>query len=181
MGTPKRRARVGTLREIDMTLEASSGAIRQDTILIVDDESDIRNSVAEILYAALQDAIILTAADARGALARLEEGGIDLIIADYRMPGMDGLELLEKAAEMDEEMPRILMTAYPDMNVALEAINSAHVTNFFPKPFKPQEVIDTVWKALDDRWEKVSSHDRDSRPIWASSHKKGDDSGGPQS
>jgi DNA-binding NtrC family response regulator len=85
-----------------------------------------------------------TAAEAKGALARIEEGGGVVIIADYSLPDLDGLTLLEKAAELEPDMPRIQMTAFPDVNITIEAINHAHVTNFFPKLFKPQEVSETV-------------------------------------
>lgn len=106
-----------------------------------------------------------TAAEAKGALARIEEGGGDVIIADYSLPDLDGLTLLEKAAELEPDTPRILMTASTEVNITREAINHAHVANFFSKPFKPQEVIETVWKSLDDHWEKVQKAHQDSQAL----------------
>ena len=148
-----------------MTLESPEGAVRADIVLVVDDEADIRDSVAQILEAALSDVEVVLASEAMEALRCVEAGGIDLIITDYRMPGMDGLAFLEQAAKIAPDVPRILMTAFGDLDVALEAINQAHVHSFFPKPFEPDEVTDVVWKVLDERWERVQTNERASKSL----------------
>lgn len=148
-----------------MTIESPEGKVRQDTVLVVDDEEDIRQSVAQILESSLTDVDIVTAVDAEEALRCLEAGGIDLIITDFRMPGMDGLELLRRCSESRPDVPRILMTAFGDLDIAVQAINDAHVHSFFSKPFEPQEVIDTVWKVLDQHWEDVQVAEKNSHSL----------------
>ncbi len=148
-----------------MTLDSPAGAVRRDTVLVVDDEPDIRESVAQILEGMLGDVDVVTAEDGETALVRLAEGDVDAIIADFRMPGMDGLELLRRVSTNWPDVPRILMTAFGDLDIAVEAINSAHVHSFFRKPFDPEEVVDVLWQLLDQHWEAVQKEEAQSKSL----------------
>lgn len=148
-----------------MTLDSPEGAVRQDTVLVVDDEPDIRESVAQILESTLGGVEVATAADGDEALKRLAEGDVDVVIADFRMPGMDGLELLKQVSERWPDVPRILMTAYGDLDVAVEAINAAHVHSFFRKPFDPEEVVGVLWEVLDEHWETIQKEETRSKSL----------------
>jgi FixJ family two-component response regulator len=64
------------------------------------------------------------------------------------MPAMNGLEFLQEAQRIVPGVPVMLITAYPDLEIALEAINKAGVESFITKPFRTEEVIDQVRAAL---------------------------------
>lgn len=117
---------------------------RRQTILLVDDEEDIRESLRALFETCLEGVDVETAASGMEALALLERARIDLLISDYKMPKMTGLELLSKAKRIAPDAPRILVTAFPDLEIAIRAINEASIENFFTKPFEPDEVLQVV-------------------------------------
>ncbi|HET6399107.1 MAG TPA: response regulator [Candidatus Thermoplasmatota archaeon] len=94
--------------------ERPSGTIR---ILLVDDEPDIRDSLATFVAETLDGVEVLTAATGQEALELLQERSVTAIISDYRMPGMDGLSFLEQAGPRCPEARRFLLTAYPGPEV----------------------------------------------------------------
>jgi two-component system response regulator (stage 0 sporulation protein F) len=80
------------------------------TVLVVDDEESIRFLYREELEE--EGYRVITAADGEEALRKLKKDGPDLITLDIRMPGMDGIEVLQRIREMDKEIPVIMSTAY---------------------------------------------------------------------
>jgi DNA-binding NtrC family response regulator len=128
------------------------GSIRPavEAILLVDDEPDIRESLADVFTSYLPGVRVLTAADGKSALQILEKekSSIGLVVSDYKMPGMDGLEFLTKAQQLLPGAPRILITAYPDLNVAVRAINEAQIQNFLTKPITTDALMEAVNAAL---------------------------------
>lgn len=118
-------------------------------LLIVDDEDDILASLEAFLKAALGAEVVKANSGAAG-LAALSKTPVDLVISDYRMPGMDGLHFLRRAAEMRPEAPRILLTAFPDMHLAIEAINQAHISRFLTKPVDPDQLANLVKDLLSE-------------------------------
>jgi len=118
-------------------------------ILVVDDEPDIVASLKDVLEAHLGEVKVLTAASGKAGLAMLKnETAVDLIISDFRMPGMDGLEFLTKCREAAPGVPRILITAYPELDAAVRAINEAQIQNFLTKPIMPEALMQAVNAAL---------------------------------
>jgi DNA-binding NtrC family response regulator len=115
------------------------------TILVVDDESLIRWSLAERLRS--EGYHVLDAETGREALDRLRDG-VDLVLLDYKLPDIDGVTVLRKIKEFDQDILVILLTAYASVETAVEAmkIGAYHFAN---KPFKLDEVIATVQKALE--------------------------------
>ena len=117
-----------------------------ERILVVDDEKLIRWSLRENLERAGYQAI--EAEDGHQALEVLEREGVDLLLLDIRMPGKDGLQVLEHVIANHPETPTILMTAYSSVQGAVEAMKrGAH--DYLVKPFNQEEVLVVVRKALE--------------------------------
>lgn len=119
-----------------------------ESILVVDDEPDILESLTDVFALHLPGVKILTASNGAAALAILAKEEVGLIVSDYKMPGMDGLEFLTKARQAAPGAARILITAYPELNVAVRAINEAQIQNFLTKPITPQALLEAVNAAL---------------------------------
>ncbi len=117
-------------------------------ILIVDDEPDILDSLSDVFNLHLPGVRIVTAPNGAKGLQILEKEPVDLIVSDYKMPGMDGLEFLTKARLVAPKASRILITAYPELNVAVRAINEAQIQNFLTKPITPAALMEAVNAAL---------------------------------
>lgn len=126
-------------------------------ILLVDDEPDIRDALRDLLSACLDDVEVTTAASPEEARDAIAQRNFDLLITDYRMPGEDGLELLT-SLHRDEAPMRVLMTAYPESDLAARAFARGYVQAFVSKPFEPEDVISLVSRLLRGPW---SEADRD--------------------
>lgn len=116
------------------------------TILLLDDEQEILKSLGEILSRFGYQ--VEAHSDGRSALAMLKEGNkIDLVITDYRMPGMDGLEFLNALRLLDPNVPVIMLTAYGAVESYLKSI-SLGVFEYVNKPIKAKELGRIVEAAL---------------------------------
>lgn len=118
------------------------------TILLVDDEPDILESLADVLSLHLPGVTLIKASSGKAALEVLARQAVGLIVSDYRMPSMDGLEFLTLARKTAPSTPRILITAYPELGVAVRAINEAQIQNFIAKPIAPLALIEVINAAL---------------------------------
>ena len=132
-------------------------ATATSTVLVVDDEEDILDSLKALLDSSVPTVACKTANSAAEAMKVLDKGGIDLILCDYRMPGMDGLKFLEMARSKAPAVPRILMTAFPHLELAIEAINEARVEIFLTKPMDPDKLIGVVKDTLRGRQAALAS------------------------
>ena len=92
-------------------------------ILLVEDEPDIRASLKDLLEMQIPGAQVATAGNGAEGLQEIQRSRPHVIITDYKMPGMNGLEFLQAARAYAPETPRMMMTAYPDLEVATRAIN----------------------------------------------------------
>ena len=115
------------------------------TILVVDDEALIRWSLTERLKSEGYD--VLEADTGRAALEKLPEG-VDLVLLDYRLPDTDGVTILRKIKEFDQDILVILLTAYASVETAVEAMKLG-AYHFANKPFNLDEVAATVERALE--------------------------------
>lgn len=118
-------------------------------ILIVDDEEDILSSLKALLEA-YGNWEIHTAPGGKEAISLMKEHQFKLVISDYRMPVMDGLEFLGEARKSSQSLPLILMTAFPDLQIAIDSINSIGIHNFFTKPLDPTEIVEVISTVLAD-------------------------------
>jgi excisionase family DNA binding protein len=114
-------------------------------ILVVDDEPSIRDLLTKTL--ALADYDVDLAADGRTALDRLRQTSYDLLIADLKMPGLDGLTVIREAKRYNASLPVIIITGYSSESAAIEAVNLG-VSGYLTKPFRVPQVLAAAAKAL---------------------------------
>jgi CheY-like chemotaxis protein len=117
---------------------------RPRRILVVEDEEDIRELLCELLSSSLENVIVEGRGDGPSALRAIAASPPDLIITDYKMPGMNGLDFLAHVRLQLPNVPAILITAFPDLEIAVRAINEARVQSFLQKPVEPQQVLRVV-------------------------------------
>lgn len=125
---------------------------RPRTILVVDDEEDARQSLRDTLERGLRGVRVLTAASAAEGLAVLRSEPVDLVVSDYRMPGTNGLDFLLEVSKARPRLPRVMITAYPDLDLAVRAINDAGIDCFLTKPLEPEDVLEVAALALRERF-----------------------------
>ena len=114
-------------------------------VLVVDDEASIRDLLSKTL--ALAEYEVDSAPDATSALDRMRTGAYDLMIADLKMPGMDGLALIRQAKRIKSDMPVIIITGFSTESSAIEAVNLG-VAGYLTKPFRVPQVLAAAAKAL---------------------------------
>ncbi|MFF8785214.1 FAD-dependent oxidoreductase [Streptomyces sp. NPDC015125] len=136
-------------------------------IMTVDDDPGVSRAVARDLrrhYGASYR--IVRAESGESALAALRElklrgGPVAVILADYRMPKMNGIEFLEQALDIYPGARRVLLTAYADTNAAIDAINVVDLDHYLLKPWEPPE--EKLYPVLDDLLQAWRATDR--RPV----------------
>ena len=115
-------------------------------ILLVDDEEDNLS----LLYRTLRGPYNLDRSTSPlKALEMMDEKDYQLVISDHKMPEMDGVEFLKRASEKHPDMMRILLTAYSDANILIDAINYAKIYRYVKKPYNPEELQLIVSAALE--------------------------------
>ena len=125
-----------------------------EKILIVDDEATIRRSLEEALTAA--DYQVDTAETGEEALACCHGGNYDLVVTDLKLPGVTGLEILQALRNQGQSTPVIMMTAYGDVDTAVEAMRCG-AYDFIQKPFKLTTIKNQVRAALRATKESVAA------------------------
>jgi DNA-binding NtrC family response regulator len=117
------------------------------TLLIVDDELGARQSLEVILE---DDFHVLTAESGQEALEITQKEPIDLILLDIHMPEMDGLEVLRKIKERDEEIDIIIVSA---LNLARKAVDAIKLGayDYITKPYEPEDILSTVARVIHKR------------------------------
>jgi excisionase family DNA binding protein len=114
-------------------------------VLVVDDEASIRELLSKTL--ALAEYEVDTAQDGRAAIERLRLGHYDLLIADLKMPGLDGLSLIREAKRLKADLPVIIITGFSTESSAIEAVNLG-VAGYLTKPFRVPQVLAAAARAL---------------------------------
>ncbi|NOX33640.1 MAG: sigma-54-dependent Fis family transcriptional regulator [Deltaproteobacteria bacterium] len=116
-----------------------------ENILIVDDEKNYPMIIGELLQE--EGYSSLTASSGMEALDILNNELVDLVLTDVKMPGMSGIQLLEKIKEINPDIPVVIMTAYGSVEKAVEAMHKGAYT-FILKPFENQALIAHIAKAI---------------------------------
>ena len=115
-------------------------------ILVVDDEKNARQGLAEILAEDGYD--VVTSPDGEQALREVDEFAPDLVLTDLRMPVMDGLELLEGIRQVDESLPVIILTAYGTVKTAVSALKRG-ADDYLTKPVDIEELEVVLKRSLE--------------------------------
>jgi two-component system NtrC family response regulator len=116
-----------------------------ETILIVDDEKNYLLVLSAVLEEEGYE--VLTTASSLEALEILKASDVDLVLTDMKMPGMDGIELLEQIKNRDPELPVIMMTAHGTVDKAVEAMQKG-AYSYILKPFDNERLTLYVQKAI---------------------------------
>src|SRR5437763_1694297 len=114
-------------------------------VLVVDDEASIRDLLSKTL--ALAEYEVDVAPDGRSALDRMRIYAYDLLIADLKMPGMDGLTVIREAKRYKADLPVIIITGFSSESSAIDAVNLG-VAGYLTKPFRVPQVLAAAAKAL---------------------------------
>jgi two-component system response regulator AtoC len=117
-------------------------------VLVIDDDSSLRFT----LEAVLSDAGFVVEASESGAsgLASFESRGADVLLTDLAMPGVDGMQVLERMRAVDPSVPVLMLTAHGSERVAVTAMKSG-AFDYLPKPFDPDELVLAVRRAAEWR------------------------------
>ncbi|MGD1919957.1 MAG: response regulator [Pleurocapsa sp.] len=118
----------------------------QARILVVDDDKNIRRTVSMALESL--NNFVHTAFDGKDAMVQLTGDRYDLIITDLKMPGMNGMELLEQAIAKYPEIKIVLISAHGTVDNAVDAMKLGAV-DFLQKPFTPKELRNLVHNVLE--------------------------------
>jgi len=136
-------------------------------IAVIDDEPSVLESFKMILK--IKDYDVTTFPDGPTALAQLEKDKFDLAFIDYKLPGMDGLEVLKKIKEKDQNVEVIIVTAYATESSHANAITLGAL-EYLRKPFLMEEIYELVERGLRRKRAKASRRDGDSGPTLAGIH-----------
>lgn len=120
----------------------------RERVLVVDDEPDLAESCAYFLERAGYEA--RTAASAPEALELLQKESFGVVVSDVRMPRMSGMELLSAIRQRDPDIEVLLLTGYPDLQMAVSAIKQG-AFDYLAKPYGEEELIERVGKAMAHR------------------------------
>ncbi|MEK5079220.1 response regulator [Solibacillus sp. FSL W7-1436] len=120
-------------------------------ILIVDDQQGIRMLLNEVFKK--EGFTTYLAANGFDAIKIAHENALDCVLLDMKIPGMDGLEILERLKQDNPELPVMMMTAYVEQHM-MDRANELGVVKYFTKPFNIFEVRDEVNKLI-EKTEKI--------------------------
>jgi CheY-like chemotaxis protein len=133
-------------------------------VLVVDDEQIVCNSCKRIL--SQQGHNVQTALNGREALERVEEDKYDVLIADWKMPEIDGMEVLRIVKKNHPDIIPIMITGYPSVESAVKAMRLG-ISNYLPKPLTPDALTQALKKALKERKTGVNNLLYYQKYIWA--------------
>jgi two-component system response regulator HupR/HoxA len=118
----------------------------EPALLLVDDEEAVLSLVPQLFDGEFP---VLTARSGEAALDLLGSHEVGVVLADQRMPGMKGTDLLKRVADRSPDVVRMLLTAYADVENLLEAINSGRVYQFVIKPWENRDLAVLVRRAME--------------------------------
>jgi two-component system, NtrC family, sensor kinase len=117
------------------------------TVLVVDDEVNVQKSLRRLFVDT--DYKVLVANSGLEGMACLDKEPVHLVISDYRMPEMNGVEFLSKVKAEHPDTVRIILSGFADVEAVVDAINQGEIYKFLAKPWNDQELLSTVKRALE--------------------------------
>ena len=126
-------------------------------LLIVDDEEDFLKSIAERL--GMRDFDATTATEGKLAIKAAKKGHFDVAIVDMRMPGMDGMELLQILKKKHKFLEVIILTGFGSIDSAVEATKLG-AYSYLEKPYDFEKLLEVIKKAYEARLRKKFDHDK---------------------
>lgn len=123
----------------------------KSNILVVDDEPVARQSLTDILK--LEGYTVASAPNGQAAVEYVRTHNVDLMIVDLKMPGMDGLEVVQVVNQVSPETEVVLLTAYGSTETAIQALR-LRIHDYLLKPASPAQILGTVKKGLTRRSSK---------------------------
>lgn len=127
-----------------------------EKLLIVDDEPDMLKLLSMIIREKTPYEVTTTN-NPLEALDFVKKGGFDIVIADLKMPGLDGIELLDAVKRVDQDIPVVIITAYGTVESAAETIEKGGF-DFITKPFRKEQILMTIDKAL--KWLRLQRENK---------------------
>ena len=127
-----------------------------EKILIIDDEPDMLKLLSMIIREKSPYEVTTTNNPVE-AIELVKKGGFDLVISDLKMPGLDGIEIIEAVKRLDEDTPVVIITAYGTVESASEAMLKGGF-DFITKPFRKEQILFTIDKAL--KWLKLQKENK---------------------
>jgi excisionase family DNA binding protein len=147
--TQQSRPSVGSIPSTENKLPSPvrQAGVQRPRVLVVDDEPGVRELLTRTLALAEYD--VEVSADGRNALDRMRQESYDLLIADLRMPGLDGFTVIREARRRQADLPVIIITGHSSESAAIEAVNLG-VPGYLTKPFRARQVLDAAARILGD-------------------------------
>lgn len=119
------------------------------TVLLVDDEQDVLDSIREVLEWGIPNLDVVTATSGKAGLTILDRRSVDLVVSDFKMPGMDGLEFLDQCGLRHPRVPRAILTAFLTDDLEKRAKPTAPIAAFLSKAADPGVLLDWVRRRLE--------------------------------
>ncbi|WP_390897232.1 response regulator [Pseudomonas grimontii] len=138
-------------------MDTLSFCVKRYTVMLVDDEESILNSLRRLLRSKPYD--LLLATSGAQALSLFEQHPIDLIVCDARMPHMDGPTLLREVHKRNPHCMNILLTGYADMSMITQALSDGYIFRYISKPWNDEELKLTLDQALEMKRVSSDRHD----------------------
>jgi two-component system NtrC family sensor kinase len=130
--------------------EARADPVVESTLLVVDDDEHVRRALRRVLRRAR--CRVLDAPEAQSALEILAREPVQVVVSDYRMPGMSGVEFLRAVKERWPRIQRVLLTGQADSTAIEEAVNQSEIFRFIWKPWDDGHLLITIQSAVDQYW-----------------------------
>ena len=130
---------------------------KQIALLIVDDDEKFLSTIAERL--GLKDFDVTTATEGKQAIKAAKKGAFDVAILDFKMPGMDGMELLKILKKKHKFLEVVMLTAYASLDSAVEATKLG-AFGYLEKPYNFEKLLDVLKDAYKTRIRKKFEHDK---------------------
>lgn len=125
----------------------------KNSILVVDDEPIARQSLSDILR--LEGFVVTAVPNGELAVEHFRNYTVDLMLLDLKMPGMNGLDVVQVASQISPDTEIILLTAYGSMETAVEALRH-RVHDYLLKPASPTQILESVRKGLERRTNRLN-------------------------